>query len=115
MMILLICISIEGNLLNSEMLGRQALKCKKNSSYKGTVGKIAYNLIEKDFYTEKTKQKWYTKVTRFNLRGVKCYLSPILDGYNSEVISYNTSESPNLERINNMLNKALIRIIILMI
>ncbi len=33
-------------------------------------------------------------------------MSPILDGFNGEVISYNTSKSPNLEQINDMLNKA---------
>lgn len=33
-------------------------------------------------------------------------MSPILDGYNQEVISYNISKSPNLEQINDMLNKA---------
>ena len=33
-------------------------------------------------------------------------LSPILDGFNGEIISYNTSKSPNLEQINDMLNKA---------
>ena len=38
-------------------------------------------------------------VTEFNLRGEKCYLSPILDGFNGEIISYNTSKSPNLEQI----------------
>ena len=30
----------------------------------------------------------------------------ILDGFNGEVISYNTSKSPNLEQIYDMLNKA---------
>ena len=79
---------------------------RKYSSYKGTVGKIAENLIERDFNAEKPNQKWYTDVTEFNLRGEKCYLSPILDGYNGEVISYNTSKSPNLEQVNDMLNKA---------
>ena len=43
----------------------------------------------------------------FNLCGEKIYLSPVLDGYNEEVISYNTSKSPNLEQINDMVNKAL--------
>ena len=51
-------------------------------------------------------QKWYTDVTEFNLRGEKWYLSPILDEYNGEIISYNTSKSPNLEQINDMLDKA---------
>ena len=79
---------------------------RKFSSYKGTVGKIAENLIERDFNAEKPNQKWYTDVTEFNLRGEKCYLSPILDGFNGELISYNTSKLPNLKQINDMLNKA---------
>ena len=89
-------------------LGLKPLKRNKRrySSYKGTIGKIADNLIERDFNAEKPNQKWYTDVTEFNLRGEKCYLSPILDGYNGEIISYNTSKSPNLEQINDMLNKA---------
>ena len=89
-------------------LGLKPLKRNKRkySSYKGTVGKIADNLIERDFNAEKPNQKWYTDVTEFNLRGEKCYLSPILDGYNGEIISYNTSKSPNLEQINDMLDKA---------
>ena len=89
-------------------LGLKPLKRNKRkySSYKGTVGKIADNLIERNFNAEEPNQKWYTDVTEFNLRGEKCYLSPILDGFNGEVISYNISKSPNLEQINDMLNKA---------
>ena len=89
-------------------LGLKPLKRNKRkySSYKGTVGKIADNLIEREFNADKPNQKWYTDVTEFNLRGEKCYLSPILDGFNGEVISYNTSKSPNLEQISDMLNKA---------
>ena len=89
-------------------LGLKPLKRNKRkySSYKGTVGKITNNYINREFYADKPNQKWYTDVTEFNLRGEKCYLSPILDGFNGEVISYNTSKSPNLEQINDMLNKA---------
>lgn len=89
-------------------LGLKPLKRNKRkySPYKGTVGKIAENLIERNFHANNPNEKWYTDVTEFNLRGEKCYLSPILDGYNGEVISYNTSKSPNLEQINDMLNKA---------
>ena len=89
-------------------LGLKPLKRNKRkySSYKGTVGKIADNLIKRNFEAENPNEKWYTDVTEFNLRGEKCYLSPILDGYNGEVISHNTSRSPNLEQINDMLNKA---------
>ena len=89
-------------------LGLKPLKRNKRkySSYKGTVGKIADNLIKRNFNSDKPNEKWYTDVTEFNLRGEKCYLSPILDGFNGEIISYNTSKSPNLNQINDMLNKA---------
>ena len=71
-------------------LGLKLLKRNKRkySSYKGTVGIIADNLIERNFSANKQKEKWYTDVTEFNLRGEKCYLSLILDGFNGEVISY---------------------------
>ncbi|MDO5564995.1 MAG: IS3 family transposase [Eubacteriales bacterium] len=89
------------------ILGLKPLKRNKRkySSYKGTVGKIADNYIKREFYAEKPNKKWYTDVTEFNLRGEKIYLSPILDGFNGEVISYSTSKSPNLDQINDMLNK----------
>lgn len=79
---------------------------RKYSSYKGTVGKIADDLINRDFSADKPNKKWYTDVIEFKLKGEKIYLSPILDGYNQEVVSYNISKSPNLEQINNMLSKA---------
>ena len=79
---------------------------RKYSSYKGTVGKIAKNYIDRNFYADKPNKKWYTDITEFNLRGEKAYLSPILDGFNGEIISYNISKNPNLEQINDMLNKA---------
>lgn len=78
---------------------------RKYSSYKGTVGKVADNLINRNFGSNKPNKKWYTDVTEFNLRGEKIYLSPILDGYNGEIISYNISKSPNIEQINDMLRK----------
>ena len=89
-------------------LGLKPLKRNKRkySSYKGTVGKIADNLINRDFEADKPNKKWYTDVTEFNLRGEKIYLSPIIDGFNQEVKSYDISKSPNLEQINRMLNIA---------
>lgn len=89
-------------------LGLKPLKRNKRkySSYKGTVGKIADNLIGRNFEADKPNEKWYTDVTEFNLRGEKIYLSPIIDGFNQEVKSHNISKSPNLEQINNMLDIA---------
>ena len=93
-------------IINRILKNEEIINKRKYYSYKETIGKIADNHINKDFYAEKPNQKWYTDVIEFNLRGEKCYLSPILDSYNGKVISHNISKSPNLEQVNNMLNKA---------
>lgn len=81
-------------------------KKRKYSSYKGQIGEIAVNHINRDFEATAPNKKWFTDVTEFNLRGEKLYLSPILDAYGRYIISYNVSRSPNLEQINHMLNLA---------
>ena len=86
------------------------LKCmvriKKYRSYKGEIGKVAPNLIQRDFTATAPNQKWTTDITEFSLFGTKIYLSPILDMYNSEIISYNISERPVLGQVIDMLDKA---------
>ncbi len=81
-------------------------KKRKYSSYRGTIGKIADNKIERNFEAEKSNEKWFTDVTEFNLRGQKLYLSPILDAYGRYIVSYNISTSPNSYQIIDMLDKA---------
>ena len=69
---------------------------KKYHSYKGEVGKIAPNLLDRDFYAEQSDQKWVTDVTEFSLFGEKLYLSPILDLCSEDLVSYTISEHPML-------------------
>lgn len=94
-------------LMNIMGLYSKIRKKRKYSSYKGTVGKIADNLIERNFEAAEPNKKWYTDVTEFNLRGQKLYLSTILDGFNSEVVSFSISTSPNLKQVDVMLERAL--------
>lgn len=90
------------------------LKCqvrmKKYISYKGEIGKVAPNLINRDFHAAAPNQKWTTDITEFSLLGQKLYLSPILDMYNSEIISYNISDKPHLGQAIDMLDKAFAKI-----
>lgn len=81
---------------------------RKYSSYKGEVGKKADNLIQRHFEASKPYEKCYTDVTEFAIpaSSQKLYLSPVLDGYNSEIIAYHLSTSPNLEQIKTMLTQA---------
>jgi putative transposase len=75
-------------------------------SYKGDVGKVAPNILQRDFKAEKPNLKWTTDVTQVNIKDYKVYLSPILDMFNGEIISYTISRSPNLSMVIKMLNKA---------
>ena len=53
-------------------------------------------------------EKCYTDVTEFTIPNSthKLYLSPVLDGFNSEIIAYNLSTSPNLEQVKSMLDQS---------
>ena len=93
-------------LMNKMNLRVVQVKRRKYNSYKGNCGKIAPNLINRDFSSKEPNKKWYTDITEFNLNGEKLYLSPIIDGFNQEVISYNISFTPNLKQIKEMLGKA---------
>lgn len=79
---------------------------EKYHSYKGEVGKLADNVISRDFTTTAPLQKWTTDVSQFNFSWGKCYISPILDMNTNEIISYDLSLSPNMEQIHSMLEKA---------
>ena len=83
---------------------------RKYSSYKGEIGKKVDNLIQRQFEASKPMEKCYTDVTEFAIPAStqKLYLSPILDGFNSEIIAYNLSTTPNLEQMKMMLEQAFI-------
>ena len=78
---------------------------RKYSSYKGEIGKKVDNLIQRQFEASKPMEKCYTDVTEFAIpsSNQKLYLSPVLDGFNSEIIAYNLSTTPNLEQMKMML------------
>lgn len=81
---------------------------RQYSSYQGEVGKKADNLIQRQFEASKPMKKCYTDVTEFAIpaSSQKLYLSPVLDGFNSEIIAYNLSTSPNLAQVKMMLEQA---------
>ena len=52
-------------------------------------------------------KKWVTDITEFKAKdGSKVYLSPILDLFNNEIVSYNLSYSPNWAQVEDMLMQA---------
>jgi transposase InsO family protein len=82
------------------------VRMKKYKSYRGEVGKIAPNLLDRNFEAEQPNQKWVTDVTEFSLFGQKLYLSTILDLYSRDIVSYTISKHPNFGQVMEMLEQA---------
>ena len=89
---------------------KSVIRIKKYKSYKGELGKIAPNVLNRNFKAISPNQKWATDITEFNVLGKKLYLSPIIDLFNGEIISYELSERANFDQIIAMLKKSFKRI-----
>lgn len=85
---------------------RSLIRRKKYRSYKGETGSIAPNLLQRNFASNQPGLKWATDVTEFKVRDKKLYLSPIIELFNGEIISYSLSESPNFKQVTDMLRGA---------
>ena len=86
-------------------------KSKKLTTYRGTIGHIAPNHLERQFTATKPNQKWVTDVTEFKAKdGSKVYLSPILDLFNNEIASYTLMYNPNWAQVEKMLKLAVKRL-----
>ncbi len=91
-------------------------KSRKYSSYKGIVGKISKNLVNRRFNTSVIHQKITTDTTEFKYYELdekgrmitkKLYLDTFLDMFNSEIISYSITKSPSAQGIMDALNEAI--------
>ncbi len=91
-------------LMNELGLKGKQRKNDKYHSYKGQVGKVADNHLNREFYAEKPFEKLTTDVTQFKIGEEKVYLSPVMDLFNREIVSYSVSTSPNLYQIREMLD-----------
>lgn len=76
------------------------------NSYKGEIGEIAENLINRDFTADSPNKKWATDLTQIKIKDKWIYLSPILDMFNGEIISYSLSSNPDTKLVISMLEKA---------
>jgi transposase InsO family protein len=85
---------------------KSLIRVKKYRSYKGNLGKIAPNILARDFRAAQPNQKWATDITEFHVAGKKLYLSPVIDLFNGEIISYEIAERPTFEQVEAMLQKS---------
>lgn len=93
-----------------QALGLKSLvRPKKYRSYRGQHASTP-NVLARQFQAKQPNQKWVTDVTEFNVRGEKLYLSPVLDLYNGEIVSYTMQQRPQFSLVSRMLKKALAKL-----
>lgn len=76
-------------------------------SYRGEVGAVAQNLLDRDFSATQPNQKWVTDVTEFRVGEEKAYLSPVMDLFDRQIIAYSIGMSPSLQLTNSSLVDAI--------
>lgn len=89
---------------------KSMVRMKKYRSYKGQIGKIAPNILDRNFHAEKPNEKWVTDITEFKIFGEKLYLSPMLDLFNGEIVAYTIDSRPRYSLVSKMLDQAFKRL-----
>ncbi|MGM8885896.1 IS3 family transposase, partial [Psychrobacter sp. 1U2] len=82
------------------------IRRQKYRSYKGQCGVIAKNSVKRRFRAKAPNRRWLTDITEFKVGDDKLYLSPILDCYNNEIVSYQLSRRPVYDLVKHMLERA---------
>ena len=89
---------------------RASNKRSKYSSYKGQIGKLVPNLLNRDFSTERPNQKIVTDISEFEVNSKKIYFSVFIDFYGNRVIAYTLSTSPTVQAVMTGLNSVFAQI-----
>lgn len=80
---------------------------RRSRWYRGEIGTVAANVLNRDFTATAPNQKWVTDVTEFRVGAQKVYLAPIMDLFDRQIITYTIGPSPTLELTNRVLRDAL--------
>lgn len=88
-----------------QLQGAHPRAYKKYNSYKGTVGKIAPNILNREFNPAKPMTSFATDITEFAIAEGKLYLSPIIDMCTNEIVAYDVARHTSFDQINRMLNR----------
>ncbi|WP_213865452.1 DDE-type integrase/transposase/recombinase, partial [Vibrio crassostreae] len=67
----------------------------------------APNVLERDFSATQPDEKWVTDVTEFKVKEQKVYLSPIVNLFTQEVVTYRVAQNACLPLVTDMLTEAI--------
>ncbi|MFB8377880.1 DDE-type integrase/transposase/recombinase [Paenibacillus taichungensis] len=72
---------------------RSRIRRKNRCNYaSSTEGRVAKNLLKRDFKADRANQKWGTDVTQFRVGESWIYLSAVKDLFNNEIVAYHLSQ-----------------------
>lgn len=73
---------------------------RKYNSYKGTIGKIAKNRLNRRFKADRPYQKLVADVSEFRYGSMtqneRVYLEPVMDLFSGEILAFNISDHPTV-------------------
>lgn len=78
---------------------------RKYNSYKGDLGGVKENILNQNFKATRPYEKAGTDVTMFRVKEEAVYLSPVIDFYTREILSYEVGTNAKLEKVLNMIKK----------
>ena len=91
-----------------KLMREEGLRCrirrKRYDSYRGERGRVAGNILDRDFGAEAPMTKLVTDVTELKVAGAKAYLSPVMDLYNNEIVAWSVARSANFAQVMEMLD-----------
>ena len=93
------------------LMGLKAIIRRKRycqSTYQKAVsdGRVAENILNRDFSADAPNEKWVTDVTQVKVGEQKLYVSAIKDLYNNEIVSYHMSLNNDNELVLETFRKA---------
>ena len=81
------------------------IRRKRYNSYRGEQGKVAKNILDRDFAASGPMEKLVTDITEFKVAGAKTYLSPVMNLHNNKIVARSVSQSPNMAQVTEMLDE----------
>lgn len=63
--------------------------------------------MQRNFAADKPNKKWVNDVTEFNVKGQKVYLSPLIDLFSGDVVTYRIAKSAHLSLVKGMSGEAI--------
>ncbi|MBX9242712.1 IS3 family transposase, partial [Klebsiella pneumoniae] len=94
-------------LMAEEQLVVKRTRRRRYNSYCGEIGPAPENLLARDFSSCRPNEKWLTDITEFQLPAGKVYLSPVIDCFDGQVVSWSIGTRPDATQVNTMLDDAL--------